>query len=44
MDKTQLNRKRLVQRIKRKIVRKIGKIINGYTVVWTEPMDVMNMA
>ena len=32
----QLSQKRLVQRIKRKIVRKIGKIINGYTVVWTE--------
>lgn len=28
--------KRLVQRIKRKIVREMRKIINGYKVVWTE--------
>lgn len=36
MEKTQLNRKRLVQRIKRKITRKMSQIINGYIVVWTE--------
>ena len=32
----QVSKKRLVQRIKRKIVRKMVQIINGYIVVWSE--------
>ena len=32
----QLSQKRLIQRIKRKIVREMKKIINGYEVIWTE--------